>query len=77
MRHTATPDTEAGMSIASARSFFIRMKTDEEFARRVLACRTAGERIALVQDEGFAFSLADAQAAAADPATPAAAGSNR
>ncbi|WP_241421289.1 Nif11-like leader peptide family natural product precursor [Candidatus Contubernalis alkaliaceticus] len=33
-----------------------RMKTDQEFARKVIACKDKEERMAMVKAEGFDFS---------------------
>jgi predicted ribosomally synthesized peptide with nif11-like leader len=47
------------MSIESAQTFLERMKTDEEFAKKVSACTDAEARMALVKTEGFDFSAAE------------------
>ena len=47
------------MSIESAQAFIERMKTDEEFARKVTECADAKSRQAYVRGEGFDFSAGD------------------
>ncbi|MBW4054614.1 MAG: Nif11-like leader peptide family natural product precursor [Proteobacteria bacterium] len=44
------------MSIESAQAFIERMKTDEEFAKRVIECTDTEARNALVNAEGFDFT---------------------
>jgi len=44
------------MSIESAKAYVERMKTDEEFRKKVLACTDAKARMALVKGEGFDFT---------------------
>jgi predicted ribosomally synthesized peptide with nif11-like leader len=41
------------MSIESAKKFVDRMKTDESFAKKVIACKDAEARKAFVKNEGF------------------------
>lgn len=52
------------MSIQSAKKFIERMKTDEDFAEKVIACKDSGERLAFVKKEGFDFTKAEVDAAA-------------
>ncbi|TCJ17205.1 Nif11-like leader peptide family natural product precursor [Parasulfuritortus cantonensis] len=47
------------MSATSARAYIERMRNDELFARRVLACADAEQRTALVRAEGYDFSRAE------------------
>lgn len=47
------------MSIESAKAFIDRMNTDEEFAKKVTACKDAGTRMAYIKDEGFDFTVAE------------------
>ena len=47
------------MSIESAKAYVERMKNDEEFRKKVLACTDATERMALVKAEGFDFTEKD------------------
>ncbi len=44
------------MSIASAKAFIERMKTDSTFAAQVTACADARARMALVKAAGFDFT---------------------
>ena len=41
------------MSIEAAKSFIDRMKTDDEFSKKVTACKDAEKRMAFVQQQGF------------------------
>jgi predicted ribosomally synthesized peptide with nif11-like leader len=41
------------MSIESAKKFVDRMKTDDTFAKKVVTCKDAEARKALVEKEGF------------------------
>ncbi len=43
------------MSIESARFFIKRMKNDEDFAKRITACKDAEERRAVALEEGYEF----------------------
>lgn len=47
------------MSIEAAKSFIERMKTDEEFAKKVTACKDAEARMAVVREAGFDFTAAE------------------
>jgi predicted ribosomally synthesized peptide with nif11-like leader len=51
------------MSIESAKMFLKRMKTDEDFANKVMACKDAELRMALVKDAGFDFTAAEVREA--------------
>jgi predicted ribosomally synthesized peptide with nif11-like leader len=44
------------MSIESAQAFLERMKTDEEFAKKISECKDVESHIALVNEEGFDFT---------------------
>lgn len=44
------------MSIESAKAFTEKMKTDSEFAKKVLACKGGTERIEFVKKAGFDFT---------------------
>ena len=44
------------MSIKAAKSFIERVKTDEEFAKKVVACKDAQEREAFAKAAGFDFT---------------------
>lgn len=44
------------MSIEAAKSFIDRMKTDEEFAKKVTACKDTKARMEFVQKAGFDFT---------------------
>ena len=44
------------MSIESAQAFLERMKTDEEFAKNVIACPDKEARITYVKEAGFDFT---------------------
>ncbi|MDD2582922.1 MAG: Nif11-like leader peptide family natural product precursor [Desulfuromonadaceae bacterium] len=48
------------MSIESAQTFLERMKTDEEFAKNVMACKDAESRKAYVKEAGFDFTPEEA-----------------
>lgn len=41
------------MSMESANAFMERMKTDEDFVKKVTACKDAETRMALILSEGF------------------------
>ncbi len=47
------------MSIQSAQSFIERIKTDEEFAKNVIACKGPDQRMAYVKESGFEFTIND------------------
>lgn len=44
------------MSIDSAKAYIERIKTDEKFRKKVLACTDAKKRMKLVKSEGFDFT---------------------
>lgn len=44
------------MSVESAKVFMEKMKTDQDFAKKVMECKDAEARKALVKAEGFDFS---------------------
>ena len=44
------------MSIESARAFIDRVTTDEEFAKKVHACKDVDDRFAFLKAEGFDFT---------------------
>jgi predicted ribosomally synthesized peptide with nif11-like leader len=50
------------MSIESAKAFIERMKTDEEFAKKVIDIQDADARMALAKAEGFEFSTVEMEA---------------
>jgi predicted ribosomally synthesized peptide with nif11-like leader len=45
------------MSVESAKAFFDKMKNDEDFQRKVTACKDHDERKKFVHGEGFDFTL--------------------
>jgi predicted ribosomally synthesized peptide with nif11-like leader len=45
------------MSIDSAKAFFERMKTDEDFRKKVTECKDNEARKAFAKKEGFDFSV--------------------
>ena len=45
------------MSIESAKSYIERMKTDKEFAQKVIGCKDAEARTAFVKACGFDFTI--------------------
>ncbi|WP_434510694.1 Nif11-like leader peptide family natural product precursor [Desulfitobacterium sp. AusDCA] len=45
------------MSVASAKAYVEKIKTDEEFAKKVKACKDADERMAFVKKAGFDFTV--------------------
>ena len=45
------------MSVESAKSFMEKIKTDEEFAKKVKECKDAEARMAFVKAEGFDFTV--------------------
>ena len=47
------------MSIESAKAFLERMKTDEDFAKKVTACKDSDRRMAFIKGEGFDFTVAE------------------
>ena len=44
------------MSIESAKAFVERMKTDKEFAKKILACKDWETALPLITKEGFDFT---------------------
>lgn len=47
------------MSIESAKAFIKRMKTDEEFAKKIMAETSKESRMAVACGEGFTFTEAE------------------
>jgi predicted ribosomally synthesized peptide with nif11-like leader len=47
------------MSVEHARLFIEKMKSDEAFAKRVMAIEDVAERLACIQSEGFACNEAE------------------
>jgi predicted ribosomally synthesized peptide with nif11-like leader len=47
---------EAAMSIESVQLFIERMKTDEDFAKEITACKDAGKRMEFAQQAGYIFT---------------------
>jgi len=47
------------MSVESAKAFIEKMKTDEEFNKKVKGCKNAEERTALAKEAGFDFTPAE------------------
>ncbi|MFC1679197.1 Nif11-like leader peptide family natural product precursor [Elusimicrobiota bacterium] len=47
------------MSLESAKAFIERLKTDEDFAKKISACKDGKARMELVKAEGFNFSSAE------------------
>lgn len=45
------------MSIQSAKTFVERIKTDEEFSKKIKECKNREERMAFVKAAGFDFSI--------------------
>lgn len=54
------------MSIESAKAYVERMKTDEEFRNKILACTDAKKRMELVKSEGFDFTENDIKVVSAE-----------
>jgi predicted ribosomally synthesized peptide with nif11-like leader len=54
------------MSIESAKLFIDRIKNDEDFAKKVTACKDAEARKAFVSNEGFAFNEEEIEACKAE-----------
>ena len=44
------------MSVESAEAFVKRMRTDEDFAKKVMACKDAGECRTLANLHGYSFT---------------------
>lgn len=44
------------MSVESAKAFIEKVKSDEEFAKKVMECKDADGRLALSKDAGFDFT---------------------
>lgn len=51
------------MSMESARGFIAKIKTDEDFARRVRECKDAEDRMAFARQAGFDFTADEIQRA--------------
>ena len=49
------------MGKAAAKAFLERIQVDQEFAKRVSACKTREERHALVKQEGYEFTWEELQ----------------
>jgi len=47
------------MSIESAKAFIDKMKTDEEFAKRIMECKDEVAWMAVVKEEGYDFPTAE------------------
>ncbi len=47
------------MSIESAKAFVERMKTDEDFAKKLSECKNIDEYMEVVKDAGFTFTPED------------------
>ena len=45
------------MSIESAKAFIEKMKTDEEFAKKVKECKDGAARMAFAKGSGFEFTV--------------------
>ncbi len=54
------------MSVESAEAFVERMKTDEEFAKRIAAAESSEQRWAVVKAEGFDFTKEEIEEATAE-----------
>lgn len=54
------------MSMEDAKSFIERMKTDEEFAKKVTAAKDAEERMAVAREAGFNFTTSEINEAAGE-----------
>jgi predicted ribosomally synthesized peptide with nif11-like leader len=52
------------MSIESAKAFNKRMKTDEEFAKKIMEKTTIDSRMALIHAEGFNLTVQEMEQAA-------------
>lgn len=50
------------MSIESAKAFIERMKTDEEFAKKVMECKDAEARMVVAKAAGFDFTAEEVRA---------------
>ncbi len=44
------------MSLESAKAFLAKIRTDEDFGKKVAVCKDSDERWALVKAEGFDFT---------------------
>jgi predicted ribosomally synthesized peptide with nif11-like leader len=53
------PNRNTVMSLDQARLFIERMKSDEAFAKRVMAIEDVAGRMACIQSEGFACNEAE------------------
>ncbi len=47
------------MSVEQARAFIAKMKSDEDFAKRVMAIEDVAGRLACIQSEGFVCNEAE------------------
>ena len=47
------------MSVESAKAYIERIKTDEEFAKKVIECKDSDARMAVVKGAGFEFTVED------------------
>jgi predicted ribosomally synthesized peptide with nif11-like leader len=58
VQHSPSKYNKGGnnMSIESAQAFLERMKTDEEFAKKVSECKDAESGVAFVNEEWFDFT---------------------
>lgn len=54
------------MSSESAKAFVAKMKTDAEFAKKVMECKGKEAREAFVKKAGFEFSAEDLKASTAE-----------
>ena len=54
------------MSIQSAKAYVARFRTDEVFARRVLAAEDAHARERIAQSEGFTFTKSEIDSVASE-----------
>jgi len=54
------------MSLESAKAFTERVKTDEDFNRKVSECKSQEARMAFVKSEGFDFTPEDIEIANAE-----------
>jgi len=50
------------MSIESAKLFIEKIKTDEEFAKKVKNCKDAEARMVFVKESGFDFTIEEIKA---------------
>jgi predicted ribosomally synthesized peptide with nif11-like leader len=59
VRFISSNQQENIMSVEQARLFIERMKSDEAFAKRVMAIEDVAGRLACIQSEGFACNEAE------------------